>query len=311
MSDGKIPVVVVSRCLGFEHCRYNGEIVSSPAVEKMKEYVEFVTVCPEVEIGLGVPRDPIRVVLDGKGKKLLQPSSGRDLTAAMNNFIADFMGRIGEVDGFILKGRSPSCGLYDTKIFGDMESDIPEGSGSGLFAGAVLEKFPHVPVEDETALEDLSVRENFLTRLFTFYRFRGVRAAGTVKALVDFHSRHKLMLLAYNQSAYRRCGPIAANRERRDPDTVINLYGKELRHVFAERPQKPSIINALQHGFGWVSEHLSPDEKRSFLDALNDYREGNISLPEVIHLLRSHAEHYGHQYLMEQFFLEPYPAELD
>jgi uncharacterized protein YbbK (DUF523 family) len=164
VSDFVRPRVVVSKCLGFAACRYNGAIISDDFVARLKDFAALVPVCPEMEIGLGCPRDPIRVLsVDGK-RRLVQPSTGRDVTDDMRSFAARFLEALGGVDGFILKSRSPSCGTADTKIFGGMNDDEPIDRGPGFFAAAVLERFPDLPVEDELRLGDEAARERFLKR---------------------------------------------------------------------------------------------------------------------------------------------------
>lgn len=169
------PVIIVSKCLGFAHCRYNGLIITSEFVEQLKPFVEFHPVCPELEIGLGVPREPVRVV-DSKGQMhLVQPATGIDCTAKMQNFIERFLLAEKEIDGFLLKSRSPSCGIKDVKIFAGIENNYTTRKAAGFFGNAVLTKYPQMPVEDEGRLINFKIREHFLTRIFTAVRFNKIR----------------------------------------------------------------------------------------------------------------------------------------
>lgn len=160
------PRVVVSQCLGFAAVRYDGQVLESRFVDALRDHVEFVQVCPEVGMGLGVPRDPIRIEATAGDIRLVQPSTGRDLTEAMHRFAETFLDGLGEVDGFILKSRSPSCGIRDTKRFRPGAEDPLDDLGAGLFARAILERFPHAAVEDEARLADPGHRNRFLTRLW-------------------------------------------------------------------------------------------------------------------------------------------------
>jgi len=163
---GTGPRIVVSRCLGFEACRYDGSMVQSSAVERLKAFCECVPVCPEMEIGLGVPRPPIRVVRGRDGDRLVQPETGRDLTEAMNCFAEEFLRSVGPVDGFVLKARSPSCGLGDVEVFaGPLFSRPLARRVSGFFARAVERRYPHLPVASEGRLEGPRVFDEFLTRV--------------------------------------------------------------------------------------------------------------------------------------------------
>jgi uncharacterized protein YbbK (DUF523 family) len=164
---------VFSRCLGFEACRYNGRIIASEAVDQLKPRFECVTVCPETAIGLGVPREPTRIVRAGGKLRLLQPATGRDLTARICRFARAFLDKVGAVDGFVLKSRSPSCGLFDADCFTGPEKCRPLWGGvAGFFAQAVLERFPHVPVENEVGLSDPEVRRRFLESVRAHRRAR-------------------------------------------------------------------------------------------------------------------------------------------
>ena len=211
------PRLVLSKCLELEACRYNGVSIRAPLVRRMEPFVELLAVCPEVEVGLGVPRDPVRLVRNDRGKApeaapylMVQPSTGRNLTAAMTSFSTTFLDAVEPVDGFLLKSRSPSCGIKDTKIYTDPATEkgqaMPVEKGSGLFAAAVLERFGDRAIEDEGRLTNFRIRHHFLTKLFTLARLRAVAASGRMKELVGFHARHKLLLMAYHQTAMRAHG---------------------------------------------------------------------------------------------------------
>ena len=160
------PKIVVSRCLGFAVCRWNGATIENRLLEHLGKYVEFLTVCPECEIGLGVPRQPICMVQKGTGLALVQPATEADLTDKMVSFSCDFLDSLTLVDGFLLKRNSPSCGLSNVPIYADPDDEQPLDKGPGFFARAVLERFPDTPAEDEDCLEDLIRREKWLTAVF-------------------------------------------------------------------------------------------------------------------------------------------------
>ena len=209
------PTVVVSKCIEFDACRYNGLMISSDVVKALMPLVDFVPVCAEIEIGLGLPRDPIRVASGANGLRLLQPSTGADVTDAMVRFAASFLESLPVVDGFVLKSRSPSCGIKDVKIFRGVEKEAAVGKGAGFFGAAVLEKFPGHPVEDEGRLMNFRIREHFLTSLYALTRFRATRGRLAMRDLVDFQARNKLLLMSYNQKEMRILGKIVANLEKK------------------------------------------------------------------------------------------------
>jgi uncharacterized protein YbgA (DUF1722 family)/uncharacterized protein YbbK (DUF523 family) len=304
------PVVVVSKCLGFAHCRYDGQTIENPFVPRFQEFMEFRPICPEVEIGLGIPRKPIRIVtVEGKNR-LYQPTTERDVTQAMETFVENFLNSLTEVDGFFLKTRSPSCGTQDVKIYPGFGNVSHTFKGSGFFGGEVLKRFDGLPVEDEGRLRNFTIRENFLTKLFTFARLRDVKKSGSIKALIDFHTTHKLMLMGYNQTQMRILGKIAANQEQNGFEAVISAYEQHLKLALASMPKFTAMINVLMHAFGGFKAVLSKEEKQFFLESLEEYRDERIPLSAVLRVLRAWAIKHDNAYLLTQTFMEPYPPKL-
>jgi len=304
------PTVVVSKCIEFAQCRYNGLMISSDVVRELMPYVEFVPVCAEVEIGLGVPRDPIRVVSGERGLRLLQPSTGADVTDDMVRFAALFLDSLGAVDGFILKSRSPSCGIKDVKIFRGIEKEPAVGKGAGFFGAAVLERFPLWPLEDEGRLLNFRIREHFLTSLYALARFRAARVGLAMRNLVDYHARNKLLLMSYSQKEMRNLGKIVANPEKRNAPAVFAEYEAHLRAAFAKPPKYTSNINVAMHALGYFKNGLTPPEKAHFIAALDKYRAGRIPLSVIIAIVNLWLARFGNDYLGQQTFFEPYPEGL-
>jgi uncharacterized protein YbgA (DUF1722 family)/uncharacterized protein YbbK (DUF523 family) len=304
------PRVVVSKCLEFAPCRYNGVMISDELVRRLKNHVDFVPVCPEMEVGLGCPREVIRVVLAGKQPRLIQPATGRDVTQAMQQFAESFLAGVGEVDAFFLKSRSPSCGIKDVKVFAGAEHKTPQQLGRGFFGGAAIDRFPDLPVEDEGRLSNFSLREHFLTRLFTLAEFRRICRAAEMKDLVEFQASNKWLLMACHQSEMRLMGRIVANTVNRPPAEVFADYGSHLARALARPPRFTSIINVLMHALGYVSDNLSADEKAFFLDTLQKYRDGKVPLSAATTLIKAWGIRFNVGYLLEQTFLAPYPESL-
>jgi len=192
MSEHPRPRVVISRCIDFDSCRYDGQVVRASLREELEPHVDFVPICPELEIGLGVPRDPVRLVRRSGAANMVQPATGRDVTAQMESFSRDFLSGLGTADGFILKARSPSCGVRDAKVFQTDDDGAAFDSGPGLFAARVLERFPHAAVEDEAGMNDPDLRHHFLTKAFALAGVRAAAAAG-LPALIEFHARSKML----------------------------------------------------------------------------------------------------------------------
>ena len=311
MRDFARPSVVVSKCLGFAPCRWNGEQVHEPFVDKLAPLVDWRPVCPEMAIGLGVPRDPVRVVERQGTCRLVQPATGLDCTQAMHDFAQSFLDALPPVDGFLLKNRSPSCGHMDVKLYSGLKPGASSRRGAGLFGGAVLERFPLLAVEHEGRLHNFILRERWLTRLFTLAEFRQVAATGRMGPLVAFHSRHKLLLMAYNQRRLRRMGPIVANRDQRPVPEVLSAYGQELGQALAWGASAGAVVNVLMHAAGYFKKQLNAREKKLFAQVLEDYRAKKLPLSVAQTLLASWIARFGQDYLAGQSFFAPYPPELN
>lgn len=304
------PVVVVSRCIEFEQCRYNGLMISSEVVRSLRPHVEFVPVCPEVEIGLGIPRQPIRIISVDGASRLIQPATEADVTQKMTDFTKSFLDSLEAVDGFILKSRSPSCGLKDVKVYSGSGKGMSASKGKGFFGAGVLERFPQLAAEDEGRLTNFRIREHFLIRLFVLAGFRRLKRDRSMKQLVRFQTENKYLLMAYHQKELRILGRIVANHERKPRDQVFEDYESHLWNAFARSPKETSNINVFMHAMGHFSERLSSGEKSFFLNALEEYRDERVPLSVPLNLLKSWAVRFEDDYLMHQSFIEPYPEGL-
>jgi uncharacterized protein YbgA (DUF1722 family)/uncharacterized protein YbbK (DUF523 family) len=304
------PRIVVSRCLGFDICRYDGEMITDYFVEAMKPFADFLPICPEMECGLGVPRNLIQVVHTGGKRVLFQPATERDVTPMMNSFISSYLNSLESVDGFILKNRSPSCGLRDVKIYSSKKLNSVSCLDAGFFGRAVIERFHGIPAEDGDRLMNLRIREHFLTAVFTLAQFRLIERESAMDALVDFHSRFKYLLMALNEKLMRILGKIVANHEHYSIDRVIQNYREQLELALSKPGSQGAMINALMHGFGGISNRLSADEKQSFLNSLKEYRNERIPRSVVLRLLQSWGERFEKDYLLNQAVFNPFPLEL-
>jgi uncharacterized protein YbgA (DUF1722 family)/uncharacterized protein YbbK (DUF523 family) len=302
---------VLSKCIEFEKCRYDGRIISSDLVKKMIPHVQFITVCPEVEIGLGTPRKPLRLVSINGKLRLTQPATNHDITEKMQGFTTSFLDSLPEVDGFLLKSRSPTSALRDARVY----SGINPGSavvakGPGLFGSAVLQKFPWLAIEDEGRLRNPRIKEHFLTKLFTLATFRKTREASSHKALVKFHSENKLLFKAYNQKEAGVLGRIVARKEEKSVDRTIEEYEQHLCYVLKRPPKCGSNINVMMNVMGYFSNRLSKEEKTFFLDSLQKYKNGMLPLSVNTSILMLWLKKFREDHLIKQTFFEPYPPEL-
>jgi uncharacterized protein YbgA (DUF1722 family) len=257
-----------------------------------------------------VPREPVRIVEVEGEPQLYQPATDTYWTEPMRAFASQTLDGLPEVDGFLFKSRSPTCGLKDVKVYPDRPKAMPSNKGVGLFAAAVLERYPNLAIEDEGRLTNFSLREHFLTRVFTWAAFRRTREAGSMGALVEFHAQNKLLLMAYNQSEMRVLGRIVANHDGQPADAVYAAYAEHLSAALERSARYTASINVLMHAMGYFSEGLLSSEKTFFLECLEDYRAGRAPLSVPTSILRSWIVRFGQAYLAQQTFFEPYPEGL-
>jgi uncharacterized protein YbgA (DUF1722 family)/uncharacterized protein YbbK (DUF523 family) len=307
------PKVVISRCIEFDHCRYNGDMIGNELVRRLKGSgaIEFIPVCMESEIGLGVPRDPVRIVqLKDGSRHLIQPTTGKDVTDLALEFNERFMTSLKDVDGFILKSRSPSCGIRDAKIYPMAENAAALVREAGLFGGAAKAHFPFLAIEDENRLRHVKLAEHFLTRVFTFASWRKVDQMGRTKDVVEWHADNKLLLMMYSQKEMRALGNLVGNREGLNLEAIKIRYGEGLHRALANPPRCTSPVNVLHHCLGYVSDRLSKAERDYFLQQLEMYRDARIPLSACLGIMRSWIIRFQEPYLMRQTFFQPFPEGL-
>ncbi|HUT54938.1 MAG TPA: DUF523 and DUF1722 domain-containing protein [bacterium] len=310
MQDTARPIVAVSKCLEFEACRWNGGKARADLVRRLMPHVSFKPVCVEAEIGLGVPRKPTRLVMVRGLPRLLQPATGKDVTDSAVRFTRNFLDSLPEVDGFIFKSGSPTCGLKNIKVHADPEKDLIVRKAHGLFAAEVMDRFPHLPVEDDAHLINSRQREHFLTRLFTIARFRALRKAPSLGGLVKFHTHNELLLTAYHHQEMQSLERAIARRDQLPAMEIMLNYEEGLYRALAKPPPTSSLVNAFMYAFGCFKEELAPAEKQSFLDLLEKYRRGQAPIWALRIMLREWADRHGVYYLKRQTILHPYPRDL-
>ncbi|MFB6263053.1 MAG: YbgA family protein [Bradymonadaceae bacterium] len=304
------PKVAMSACLELEQCRYNGQSIPDSFIRRLLPHVELTPICPEVEIGLGVPRDTIRLVDDDGRTRLVQPSTDEDLTDDMDAFAASFLRDAGTLDGWILKSGSPTCGPKDVKVYGAASNAPTVRTEPGQFARHVLDEDGELAVESEGRLRNYPIRHHFLTRLFSFAELRNLRQNPSVSDLVDFQRRHKHLLMTYDQEGMRELGRIAANPDGEPPDALYAHYRDRFHAALAGRPERGDYINTFQHMYGHFKEELSATEREEFDSMLDEYRAHRLPLHALLALVRSWVSRFEYEYFADQSFLEPYPREL-
>jgi uncharacterized protein YbgA (DUF1722 family)/uncharacterized protein YbbK (DUF523 family) len=308
------PLILLSRCLEHDSCRYDGSMVHDPFVLMLKGFAVFETVCPEVEIGLGIPRMPIRLLRDGEsgGVRLFQPATGRDLTVEMSDFCVKRLAASPSFDGAILKFRSPSCGISEVRIYSGPEHGSVLGKGPGLFGGSVLAAMGGKPVIHEGRLKSLPLREHFLTGVFTLARFRrvGAECGGgcTMGPLVKFHADAKLLLAAANREEGRRLGRLVAGGG--SLPGILDGYREGLVKALSRPLRRGPCVDTLMHAFGHFKKLLKTREKALFLDSLEDYKSGRSTMAGCRSMLLAWIARFENDYLDDQMFFDPFPGAL-
>ncbi len=302
----------ISRCLLGDPVRYDGgHKRNSWLVDTLGLYVDYVPVCPEVEIGLPTPREPLRLIGDPQRPRLVFTGSGIDITEKMESWARM---RVAELEtenlcGFIFKGKSPSSGMERVKLYDG--HGLPSKKGVGLFARAFTEHFPLLPVEEDGRLGDPVLRENFIECLFTFKRWRETLAGGRTRAdLIDFHTRHKLMILSHSPEVYREMGRLVGEAEQLAERDLFRRYEALLMRGMRLLGTRKKHLNVLQHLLGYFKQQLSADEKKEVLEILDSYVRGEIPLIVPVTLMNHHVRKYDQPYLQKQLYLNPHPLEL-
>jgi len=302
----------ISTCLLGEPVRFDGGHKRDAFLtETFGRFVEWVPVCPEVECGFGTPREAMRLVRAGPGVRLLTVKTSIDLTEAMERYSRSRVAALADEDlsGYVLKKDSPSCGLERVKVYD--RHGTPARGGRGLFAAALVEAFPHLPVEEEGRLADPRLRDNFIERVFAYWRLRGLFASRwTVGDLVRFHTAHKLLVLAHAPERYRRLGRLVAGARGMARRNLEQRYVAGLMDALAELATARRHTNVLQHMAGYFKDRLDAASKRELAGTIDDYRRGLVPLVVPLTLIRHHARTLDVAYLAGQTYLEPHPKEL-
>ncbi|HEM55505.1 MAG TPA: DUF1722 domain-containing protein [Thermodesulfobium narugense] len=306
------PKIVVSACLDLQPVRYNGLFVKDDFVIKLKNYCEFITICPELSINLGVPRDRIIVYKSDDDFRLYQTSKNRDLTDEMRSFSNNFLTSLSGFDGFLLKGKSLSCAIGNALVYKDKEAKVYHAKGRGMFGAEVIKKFPNFPIEDEGRLKNVNIKQNYLIRIFSIANLReSMLKINNIKGLMEFHRENKYLLMAFNQQKLKAMGSLIAKYQK-DSDfeetkkTYFDLFVSSL----ASRTSKGKYLNVLQHIFGYFSDKLNPNERNYFISLTEKYFNNIVDLKTLIEILKIWSYRFEDKYMLEQTILNPYPDDL-
>jgi len=305
-ADPKSKILLgVSACLLGDEVRYDGR------VDTLAEHFAFVKVCPEEEIGMGTPRETVRLVGRRNDPRMVAPGSSKDWTSRMNSWAARRARQLGAEDlsGYIFKSRSPSCGVFQVKVY-NAKGNLGD-PGSGLFAMEMMRRYPLLPIEEEGRLNDAWLRENFIERVFAYHRLKSLFTGRWKREeLVDFHAREKYLLMAHNPTGLKKLDQLVARVKSHSPAEFRDLYMAGFMGVMAQAATVKKHAAVLKKLTGCLRSHLGAEERRLVLASIADYRRDLVPLVVPMTILKHHLELHKMDDAGHQTYLNPHPCEL-
>ncbi|MCX4025016.1 DUF1722 domain-containing protein [Endozoicomonas sp. SM1973] len=306
------PHIGISACLLGQEVRFNGGHKHSKyCTQQLAEHFQFEPVCPEVGIGLGIPREPIRLVGDITNPRAVKTHHPEeDVTAALVEFSQHKVQQLAHLSGYILMQKSPSCGMERVKVYASNGYALP-GGGVGVFAKALMKAYPLLPVEEEGRLHDPVIRENFINRVFAYHEWQTTVVPHLSKqAIIQFHSRYKYLLMAHQQKEYRSLGRIVAQIAHKPLKQIADTYITAFMKILSVKASRKNHCNVLQHILGFLKKNASAKTKQQILESIESYRSGILPLIVPVTLINHYVEQYGNDYIRLQTYLHPHPPSL-
>ncbi|WP_212626579.1 DUF523 and DUF1722 domain-containing protein [Pseudomonas sp. PP3] len=306
------PKIAISACLMGAEVRFNGGHKESRLCSRtLTDYFDFVEVCPEVAIGMGIPREPIRLVGDP-----VQPQAVGSIDREINvtrplaEYGRKMAAELDDICGYIFMQKSPSCGLERVKVYHANGAPV-DGGGRGIYAQSFCAQHPDLPVEEDGRLNDPVLRENFLTRVFAYSAWQQLLKEGlSRRGLTEFHSRYKYLLMAHNPVQYKALGNLLGNMGQTDPQALGPQYFSELMAALKKCATRRTHTNVLQHLSGYLKKTLSADDKQEVQHVIGQYRHGIVPLVVPLTLLKHHFRQHPDPYIAQQVYLQPHPENL-
>ena len=310
--DSKIKIGV-SSCLLGEKVRWNGDHKQNHFVrEILANYFEYISICPEMEVGMGVPRETVALYGNLEKSRMISRKTQTDWTKPMQKYIKVRINSLAGEDlcGFIFKSKSPSCGLSRVPVYSEFGSHSVR-HGAGMFAQEFTNKFPLIPTEDEGRLNDSRIRENFIAKVFSFYRLQNLfKENFSIGRLVKFHTQQKYLLLAHSRKHYDILGQLVAKPKSLTIEDLKDRYGKIFMEALTFKATPKKNTDVLLHMMGFLKQILSKGEKADILSTIEDYRKELLPLIVPVTLIHHQVNKHNIEYLMNQVYLKPHPKEL-
>jgi uncharacterized protein YbgA (DUF1722 family)/uncharacterized protein YbbK (DUF523 family) len=305
------PLVGISSCVLGEKVRYDGGHKRSAFItDSLAEFVRFAPACPEMGIGMPVPRPTIHIREIDQQQRLTDSRNGQlDHTDKMQAFFSARLSQLSKLDGYVLAAKSPSCGMERIKVYSD-KGDLIHRNGQGLFVQLLKQHFPDLPMEEDGRLNDEGLRESFITRLFAYHDFRHqVTGQLSTRALVNFHSQYKMLVMAYSPQAYQALGRLVAGAKGQE-EVTARQYLTLMMSALSKPTNRRKHTNVLMHFQGYFKKQLDKADKQELSEQIDKYRRGYVPLMAPVTLLRHHLKNHPNSYLQQQRYLHPYPEAL-
>jgi len=305
--------VGLSACLAGEKVRYNaGHTQSRLCLNTLSRYFNFKTFCPEVAAGFGTPRPTMRLIGDPTSPQLVfSDNSDTDLTNQLVDGFKDRLAEFSELDGYILMKNSPSCGLERVKVYQENGYPHPD-SGAGIFAHALKQAYPNMPIEEEGRLHDNKIYENFIARVYAHHNFRReVLDQPSIHNLTQFHSSYKYLLMSHDQNQCREIGRFIAKNNHWPIEQLISEYFALFMQAMSKHANKNNHANALMHMLGYLKRSVPSAARQNIVTVIEKYQAGITPLSTPLTLLSHYLQQHGSTYINNQRYLEPYPEDIN
>lgn len=312
-TEQHLPLIGISSCLLGEKVRFDGGHKQNAYIQQtLGNYFRFRPFCPEVAIGLGIPRPTIKLVGSANGIICVDSKTGqKDFTRALQDSAEQQRDWHSQLRGYIFKKDSPSCGMERVKVQISADNPYSERNGRGIYAATFMDNFPLIPTEEEGRLGDPGLRENFIQRVYIYHRWCQLRASGLSKEkLFRFHSQHKLIVMSHHQNSVRQLGRLLAESQHNSIDELGDEYIAMLTQALAAPASRANHVNTLEHIRGYLKNDLDSDDKQELTETLAQYRQGHIPLIVPITLLRHHFRRQPDPFIEQSLYMHPYPAEM-
>lgn len=297
------PKIVVSECLYGTNCRYDGQGYNDKVIQSLKDYVDIQTVCPELAIGLSIPRESIRIEMNKENEeyRLIDYNSKNDYTNQMTEFSEEFINGLDDIDGFILKSRSPTCGLKDAKVYYRGNKCSIRSNENGFFSQKIIDKYDYLPIENEGRLKNYNIRDNFFTRIFFINNLKNN------KNIIEFHKNNLLLLKSYDEESTNEVSDILNENRMEDQ---VHQYKEKVLNIVSNQRKKENKLSIIIKVFEKYKNMLNEEEINMFNGLIESYENQRIPFSTLEVVIKMYATRFKDKDILNQTFFYPYPENL-